>query len=107
MRKIGLGIAAAMMASVLSSPVQALTTQEVLDALAVRATESQTTIDGINAALANAQSGSSTEATLERALRLEQARLRQIESFIRVVPRFPTSRLLAIVEYFDLPVSRS
>ena len=44
---------------------------------------------------------------LQRALRLEQARLRQMETFLRLVDRFPQARLLAIVEYFDLPVSRS
>lgn len=99
------GVASVLIAA--SAPsAKALTAQEVADGLNVRIVEIQDAIVDTQAAMGSATTPSET-AILGRALRLQQARLRQMQTFLRVIFRFPESRLLALVEYFDLPVSRS
>lgn len=85
---------------------KALTAQEVSDGLDVRIVEIQSAIGDTQSAIGSATTPSE-QAILNRVLRLQQARLRQLQTFQRVIFRFPEQRLLALVEHFDLPVSRS
>ncbi len=107
MRQIIFTFMAVLMLAVSAPSAQALTSAEVEAALIIRAAETANTISDIQADLTNPGLTTREIRQLNRQVRRETARLRQIQAFIRRVHRFPPRRLQALVEYFNLPISPS
>ncbi|WP_299938835.1 hypothetical protein [uncultured Pelagimonas sp.] len=105
-RKIFAAAIAAALIAFSTPSAQALTPEEVSAALIIRISEAEAGIADTQDDIADAATASEA-AILQRLLRLQNGRLRQMTVFLRLIDRFPESRLLALVEYFDLPVSRS